>query len=169
MAKKRKANNPLKRNEIMARRLLRNKAMVYVAGVRDVIMFDTQTLDRVNTTQLQADCVRFYPWRWRVELSVICRDQSGSEYITSEMVETESRYKQSDVRLLDWLNTEHQRFLNTQNPYHKVTAAWVAIPVVDDKVPELDMRQLDVMYRKMGAFEYLSKWEHEQNQKGETA
>lgn len=160
MSKGRKKYNPLKHRITMGQQALRHHAMVFIAGQKFVRWFDLRKMQDVEkgpnaTVQQFLD----FAWPWTIELSVICRDQSGNEYVSSEVTHCQSAYRHEDPRLLEFLNKEHQKFIKSQNSLHMITASWIAVPRLN---AEFDIAKLEAIYRQYGAFEFLSKWEHEQ-------
>lgn len=163
--KKRKANNPQKRLALIGRKVLKDKLVVFVQGVtKHAVLVDRKTLRVRNPTETEATLIARNAWFWAFELSVLCRDQSGEEYVTSEPMFCQSAYKQGTKELIDLLNKEHARFANTCNRLHMVTLAWVAAPVHDGE-EIMSPKELHDLYDSMGAFEFLSHWENEQRKK----
>lgn len=164
---KRKSNSNIKRKALIARAMLKNLCVAMVMDGKETHcqVFNYKVGKRVPVTQQLANLIANLPWEWYIEYSVICRDQSGKEYVVSEPVYCHSAYRQCDPRLSDFLNKNHLAFYNKQNPLHVITLAWVAVPNIGDKV-ELPIETLDKIYTELGAFEYLSKWEAD---KGEAA
>lgn len=160
---KRKANNPLKRKQQIARKVLKDLAVVMVLGKsKYCTVMNLRTLKEVVVQEAVAELITDMAWPWRVECSIACRDQNGVEYVVSEEVHCESAYRQSDPRLNDFLNNHHRAFLAKQNPLHVITLAWVIMPCLGD-VNELPLEKLNKIYTQLGAFEHLSKWESLQN------
>lgn len=157
---KRKANSNIKRKQLIARAMLKNLsvAMVIDGKSEHCEVFNHITNERGPATQQVVELIAGLPWKWYIECSVICRDQSGKEYIVSEPVYCDSAYRQSDPRLSTFLNEHHIALYKKQNPLHVITLAWVATPNIGKKV-ELPIETLDAIYTELGAFEYLSQWE----------
>lgn len=159
---KRKTHTSLKRRELIARAISKDLAIAMVLGsTKYCTVVNLKTGREVKMTRQRADLIVNTPWQWNIECSVICRDQTGKEYVSSEAIQCQSRYRQSDPRLNEFLNTHHRKFLAEQNPMHVITLAWVAVPNLSTEIP---MPMLEKIYRDLGAFEHLSKWESDQQE-----
>ena len=164
-AKRNKKYNPLKAQMLSAERTIKDFAIAMVLGeTKFCTLIDYKTCKELNVSRAVADSVAEGCWNWYYECSVVCRSQTGEEYINSESHYFQSRYRQSDKRLNKYLNKVHAELKKKQNPLHVVTLAWVAIPVFD-KAEELDLDTLGRIYKQLGAFDYLSKWENDQLEK----
>lgn len=162
---KRKANTPIKRKQMIARTALKNLCIAMVLGeAKYCTVMNYKSCNEVKVSQQVAELIAGLPWKWYIECSVICRDQSGKEYIVSEPVYCDSAYRQSDPRLSTFLNEHHIALYKKQNPLHVITLAWVATPNIGKKV-ELPIETLDAIYTELGAFEYLSQWETDKLEK----
>lgn len=162
---KRKSNSNIKRKALRARPILKNLCIVMVLGENKYYtVMNHKTLEEVLVTREQADLIANLPWQWDVECSVICRDQSGEEYIPSMGLRCKSHYRYSDPRLNDFLNKYHRELLAKQNDLHVATLAWIASPVLDTQTV-LELETIKSIYTKLGAFEYLSKWESDNQEK----
>jgi hypothetical protein len=162
---KRKQNNHLKRAQLIGRQILKDKAVVFIQGLtKAATLLDLKTMQTRLATQNEATFIAKYAWKWAFELSVICRDQNGKEYVSSEPLFCSSAYRQGTPELIELLNDEHAKFAKTCNQLHFITLAWVARPVHDgDEV--MTPEQLFKFYQSMGAFEYLSKWQADKLEK----
>lgn len=168
-AKRNKKYNPRKYQEIVVREKIKNFAIAMVLGEsKYCTLIDYKTCKEINVSQDVAESVAKGCFNWYYECSVVCRDQTGKEYVVSEPHYFKSRYRQSDQRLNDYLNEAHVAFKEKQNPLHVVTMAWVAIPVIDE-TEDLDLETLGKIYEQLGAFDYLSKWESDQLEKEKVA
>lgn len=152
--------NPNKKLQAEARKKLKNLCVAMVIDGRSdhCEVFNYKTAQKVPASQQLVELIAGLPWKWYIECSVVCRDQSGKEYVVSEPVYCASAYRQSDPRLSDFLNSNHLTFYKKQNPLHVITLAWVATPNIGKEV-ELPIETLDAIYTELGAFEYLSQWE----------
>jgi hypothetical protein len=169
MPKKRKNNTMIKRRSMIARTALKNLCIAMVLGeAKYCTVMNFKSVNEVKVSQEIAGLIANLPHKWYFECSVVCRDQTGEEYVVSEPVYCESAYRQSDPRLNEFLNKHHKAFLAKQNPMHVITLAWVAVPVIGN-VEELDINTLGAIYTKLGAFDYLSTWENNQQEKEDAA
>lgn len=162
---KRKANSNMKRKHLIARAMLKDLCVAMVIDGRSdhCEVFNYKTAQKVPASKQLVELIAGLPWKWYIECSVVCRDQSGKEYVVSEPVYCASAYRQSDPRLSDFLNSNHLAFYKKQNPLHVITLAWVATPNIGKEV-ELPIETLDKIYTELGAFEYLSQWEQNKEQ-----
>ena len=168
-AKRNKKYNPRKYQEVLVRGKIKNFAIAMVLGEsKYCTLIDYKTCKEINVSQDVAESVANGCFNWYYECSVVCRDQTGKEYVVSEPHYFKSRYRQSDKRLNDYLIEAHVAFKEKQNPLHVVTMAWVAIPVIDE-TEDLDLETLGKIYEQLGAFDYLSKWESDQLEKEKVA
>ena len=154
---KRKRHTSTKRRDLIARASTKDLAIAMVLGsTKYCTVVNIKTGKEIMVDRQRADLIVNTPWQWNIECSVICRKQQGQEYVVSEAIQCQSRYRQSDPRLNDFLNEHHRSFLAKQNPMHVITLAWIAVPNLTTEVP---MPMLEKIYRDLGAFEHLSKWE----------
>ena len=160
---KRKAHNPAKRYALLARQLFKNCGMAFVAGDdKKCHAFNLKTGKRETFNDVMAMALDAASFKWYVEMSVICRDQQNNEYIVHHSEVLGEYYNHKDTALADYLTKMHNEALKQCNSLHVITVAWVRVPVFRDYI---DLEVLDTIYRELGAFNYLSKWEHEQQQK----
>ena len=168
-AKRNKKYNPRKYLDLVVRDRVKNFAIAMVLGeTKYCTLIDYKTGEELNVTVDVAESVEQGCFNWYYECSVVCRDQTGKEYVVSEPHYFQSRYRQSDKRLNKYLNQVHAVFKEKQNPLHVITMAWVAIPVIDE-TENLDLETLGKIYENLGAFDYLSKWENDQLEKEKVA
>ena len=157
---KRKAHNPAKRYALLARQLFKNTGMAFVAGEDKLChAFNLKTGKRETFNEVSAMALDAASFKWYVEMSVICRDQQGKEYSNNYSEVLGEYYNHKDPALMAYLDKMHQQALKKANPLHVITVAWIRVPVFRDYI-ELDV--LDTIYRELGAFNYLSKWEADQ-------
>ena len=123
----RKKHNPVKRLTNVSQAVVKkfNWAFAFVGG-QDPELWDIKNLKKINPTKTDIDAMSKSPHYWSVLISVICRDQNGSEYAKSMQITTSEPYIQS--QLTDVLGEYHKQLLDESNQMHKVNAAWVAIP-----------------------------------------
>lgn len=69
-------------------------------------------------------------YKWRVCLAVYMRNRIGEEFIQTEIISPGRPCKQSE--LVDILQAEHKRFIDSQFKDFVISAGWVAVPTPGD-------------------------------------
>lgn len=135
------------------RNIMRGKAIVYHMGDRRSYLVDLLTgAIQVATTQHQ-HTIEHVPHDWVVHCTVFCRAQDGEEYAKEQIVGVPHRCTRSEF--VDAANAAHVKMMRGGNPQHFVNTGWIAL--LNGR--ELSERKARAIYRKVGAWNYLAKWE----------
>ena len=129
-----------------------------LVGSRSPELWDIKNIKKVNPTETDIKAMASVSHKWSVLLSVIMRSQDGQEFAKSIQITTCEAYKQSE--LTGVLSDNHAQLIREQNENHIVNVAWVARP---DSI-DWDEILAGEIYRKMGAWDTLAKWETLQQQ-----
>ena len=166
--KRNKKYNPSAGLRVMYTQTLKDLALVNIVGSGlPVQVFNTRTETDVTKSLTESLAASIcLPWKWRYICSILCRKQTGDEYVQSLAVECENAYKQEQPEFLKLLNQHHQKLLAESQRMHVITCAWIAQPIQKTKLTD---EQLMSIYRGYGGYEYLSKYESDQQEKEQLA
>lgn len=95
------------------------------------------------------------PFQWSILCCVMCRDQTGQQYIAADLITTPAKYPYQSM--CDFLNSHHQALISKQNSLHVCCTGWIASPVGHD----ISMSLADTIMTELGAWDHLAQWEQE--------
>lgn len=157
MGKKRKAYNPVKRINLLAKSVLKGHAVVFVGGNGGKC--DLVDIKKAHIYQPRMEVARVIEqgrFKWAILCAAFCRGQDGQEYMKSQLVYSPEECRQSD--LAGTVEGLHQSMIRNEiNQQHLLNVGWLAAPVQGD----IDEGVAGKIFAKAGAWEYLSKWENE--------
>jgi hypothetical protein len=146
-----------KRYYNVARAVLKNRLVVFVAGKNDgrVNVWNTKkgSIEPISRTVASAICDT--PLPWYLMCVVTCRRQDGQQYMKIEELAVPHPVTQSQIAKS--CNSLHIELVRKCNPEHRLTAAWVGSP----KGEELHPLLVDDILTNMGAYDFQAKWECE--------
>ena len=165
-SRKHKKYNPVVKLNQVVKYSLRNYGICWV-GARDrkCLLGNLRTGAIVRPNPDQALALLELPFRYNVVCAVFCRDQTGKEYMQYKTVVVDEPCIHTD--LFDILTKIHVDLIQGANQNHKITVGWLACPVIDTEVVPED--NIDTIFRAMGAFEHLAKWETPQTEHKEAS
>lgn len=118
-------------------------------------------------SQKTADLIVNFEHNWHYTLFVMCREQSGKEYIVSgtpNLVNEKgiplSERKMYQKDLADALDEAHHDFKKKVNQLHIVNTGWVAFPFKC----EVSEEYIDEVATKYKCWDYPSKYQYQLNQ-----
>ena len=139
MAKVRKHHDPRKRwfNQAKAS-LARHKCCVaysYNSGA-SVVVFNRSTGQKIRVKQGSVVQIALAEVRhkWSILLAVLCRDQNGTTYMKSEIVQANEPYLQSELASV--CEDHHRDLILSANENHLINVCWIGIPYGGDITEE---------------------------------
>lgn len=142
---KRKKNNARRRLQRATDALLRQNHIVVV----DIHPADKQGLlnwqkcRSVHAGRQLVDGVCDLPHHWTVYLAVFCRSQLGEQYMKSEEIEPQGRYRSEQIS--EAIIHYHEALQATCNPAHVIGYGWIASPVGESLNEEQAARCFDAV------------------------
>ena len=135
MAKVRKHHNPKKRwqNQAVASLRRHNCCVAYsYNNGASAVVFNRSTLGKIrvrqgSVVQIALAEVRH---RWSIFLAVLCRDQNGTCYMKSEIIQANEPYLQSE--LAGVCEDQHRNLILSANENHLINVCWIGIPYGGD-------------------------------------
>lgn len=127
MKKRIKKYNPSKILRVAGSIITKPLIASFITGDDLVNLFDIKKNKLAKVDLITAKLFSEVRYAWSVLLAVICRDDSGVEYIKTELVTANQEYFQHE--LIDFLNIQHKALLDKANERHLIGAAWLASPV----------------------------------------
>jgi len=147
MNKVRKKYNPKKVVHAKYRLALKNKVIVYVTGQKYNELYCTKTKAVFKTGLEFAQFLCDVPMLWSITIAAFGRDQTGEEYMKTEVHHFQQKYAQSD--LMHYLNEEHEKLINSMNRQHFIGVGWIASP----EQKEFADKDAIKIFTDFGAFE----------------
>ena len=155
--KHKKDGNRLARDRRLANIFTKSVGIVQLPGDNsNIVDLDTHEVKN-NISQQRAFDITGHQHKWSVLLCVFGRANDGKEYFKSEEVVSPRICYQSEIG--DSMNGLHNKMYEEFNKNHFVSLGWVATP--HDR--EFDLDEMFKLFTKLGAFEYIAKWEKCEN------
>lgn len=99
-------------------------SIVNVGGRQGLVHW--KNLKSIAAGRLLAEGICDLPHEWTIYLAVLCRSQTGEQYIKSEEVAPQGQYRAE--HLTEVIRHYHDELTATCNPAHIVQRAWIALP-----------------------------------------
>lgn len=151
--KRNKKNCRMKRATMMATYGTSDLLLVYVGGKRETHALDKKAGTPVHIGPTIADSFHSIPFKWHVYLAVMCRTQTGEEYIQSEEMNFPAPYRRDIIQ--DMLNKRHDELIRTCNPEHVLNIGWIASTTPH----KFDDKHCNKLFTSQDGWDYLAKWE----------
>jgi hypothetical protein len=121
-----------KRYNRMAQALLKDIVVVFVAGQNNgvVQVWDRKRKAMVKIQECTARAIHEGRFPWMVHCAVTGRRQDGQEY--SKLEYLPAPHPVTQAQIAESCSEKHLRIIDTMNPQHTLTAAWVASPRGDE-------------------------------------
>ena len=159
MRKRNKKYNPAKTITAEARRYSKDKAVIFtLAGDKKSSLISLRTLDEVNADLSRCMMISDSHLNWHVTLVVFGRDVAGNNILRFDTAKAPYLCKQE--WLTESLNSAHVELLDEFNGKHIdcfVNVGWLATTMEY----EFTEGQIVEAFDKFGAWDYLAKWEIE--------
>lgn len=155
MAKKqRKAYNPHKRLQRVAKATMKKLGVIYVGGNGNKCrMVDASSGRIYNPDQYTATAVSEVRFNWSIFCAVFLRDQEGVEYMKSLTIQVNEPARQQDIA--EQVGEIHTELVQGINKKHLVNVGWIARP---DGV-EMTEQEAGILFDKADAWDSLATWE----------
>ena len=151
--KHKKDGNRLARDRRLSNIFTRDVGVVNLPGDNSHVV-DLKTLKvEDNISKQRAFDITGHQHKWTVLLCVFGRANDGTEYFKTEEVVSPRICYQSEID--DSMNALHQKLYEDFSKQHFVSLGWIASP--HDR--EFDLDDMFNLFKNLGAFEYVAKWE----------
>lgn len=124
MAKKRKAYNPNKQLNRVAKHLIKNILVCYTDGLKGCVMYDFKQDVLIKPTGAMIAALDF-PYQWSCFIAAFGRTKFD-EYMKSEQIITPAKYKQID--LADVFEAHHAQLIERVPEPQLCGVGWIADP-----------------------------------------
>lgn len=160
MAKRvRKKHNPIKRYQRFGATKLKGTLIGYMVNEDKYTDLLTLKGKRIPLTKDMVNLIEQVPYKWHTVCVTICKSEVGEKYIKMQEVVAQAPYYKRD--LVQVCNDIHYALVNQTNKNHMITAGWLSSPLPIEYTNDM---VFDI-FTELGAFKFLAKWEHDQNQK----
>lgn len=127
--------------------------LVFIGGVRETHALNKKTGGHCAIGPTIVKALESVAFKWHVYLAVLCRSQTGEEYIQSEEMNFIHPYRRELIS--HELNDRHDKLIRTCNPAHVLNIGWIA-----STVPyEFDDKHCDKLFNIQNGWNYLAEWE----------
>jgi len=151
---KRKTHTKQRRLNRLGSAILKDCAISFIAGTdRTCSLINVKTKRSFNPGPALAQTIETGRYSWSIICAVFCRDQNGSEYMKSIVIETTEPRQQKE--LLDPLHENHLALLSECNESHLVNVGWLASPASREWTEKL----AGDIFSKLNAWDSLATWE----------
>jgi hypothetical protein len=154
LRKHKKYGNRLARDRRLSDIFTKHIGVVNLPGDKNSHVVDIDTHKIKNKlTQQQAFDVTGHQHKWSVLLCVFGRANDGKEYFKAEEVVSPRICYQNEIG--ESMNGLHNKMYEEFNKNHFISLGWIATP--HDR--EFDLDEMYKLFKKLGAFEFIAKWE----------
>lgn len=142
---KRKAYNPRKQLARVAGHLIKNILVCYTDSLKGCVMYDRKQKVLIKPTQAMVASLDF-PYKWSCFIAAFGRNQFD-EYMKSEQIITQSKYKQADLAQV--FEQHHEKLIKTMPEPQLCGVGWIADPFGG----ELTEKEAGKIFEKLEAWQ----------------
>lgn len=135
-----------KRRQAIAEGLLKDLVVVFVSGTQYARLYDIKKNGFVLAYPEIDRALRELKFNWSCLIATFCVDQTGTEYMKSEIIE--SKEKVNREQIVDIFVAEHSELIESSNPEHYRGYGWIASVAGLD----IDENQAGELFSKLDAW-----------------